>query len=220
MKDFRESQLPIMLEEVGTEGESARIRVLGRDRRTPEIVLAGGEIGGTGLQLVKAERKFRPSKMGDGQPLDVSQVTVVDRATGQRHRIVRNATANSSQPAAFITVGEGNHLYEVREGDEFIAGDARPSRYRVLDVRPTQVVLENLDTRETATLARSYARCIGSAPSFQIAAHWIKHPIACVSGRLTGLPAATAARASRKSCSVAEGRFFPSAANWLSIRPR
>ena len=158
MKDFRESQLPIMLEEVGTEGGSARIRVLGRARRTPEVVVAGGEIGGTGLELVKAERKFRPSKMGDGQPLDVSQVTVVDRATGQRHRIVRNATANSSQPAAFITVGEGDHLYEVREGDEFIAGDARPSRYRVLDVRPTQVILENLDTRETATLARSYGR--------------------------------------------------------------
>jgi ankyrin repeat protein len=158
MKDFRESQLPIILEEVGTEGESARIRVLGRERRTPEIVLAGGEIGETGLQLVKAERKFKPSKMGEGHPLDVSQVTVVDKATGQRHRIVRNATANSSQPAALISVGAGDEVYEVREGDEFTAGETSPARYRVLDVRPTQVIVENLDTRETATLARSYAR--------------------------------------------------------------
>ena len=158
MKGFRESQLPIMLEEVGTQGESARIRVLSRERRTPEIVLAGGEIGETGLQLVKAERKFKPSKMGEGHPLDVSQVTVVDKATGQRHRIVRNATANSSQPAALISVGAGDEVYEVREGDQFTAGDTSPARYRVLDVRPTQVVVENVDTRETATLARSYAR--------------------------------------------------------------
>ena len=43
--------------------------------------------------------------------------------------------------------------------------------------------------------------------------HWIKHPMACVSGRLTGLPAATATSASRRSCSVAAGRFLPSAAN-------
>ena len=73
----------------------------------PRVVLAGGQIGGTGLQLVTAERRFMPSKMGEGRPLDVSPATVVDTATGQRHRIVRNATAHSSQPAALISAGDG-----------------------------------------------------------------------------------------------------------------
>jgi hypothetical protein len=157
MKDFRESQLPIILEEVD-EGGAARIRVLGGEARRSEVVPAGGEIGGTGLQLLKAERKVATGKMGDGHMLDVSQVTVVDTATGRRHRVVRNATASASQPAALISVGGSSDVYEVREGDEFSAGDSQPARYRVLDVRPTQVVVENLDTGETATLARSYGR--------------------------------------------------------------
>lgn len=158
VKDFRESQLPIVLEDVPAQGESARIRILGQGRRDSQIVPAGGVIGETGLELVKVQRKFLPSKMGAGEMLDVSQAIVRDRATGQRHLVLKNEAARSSQATALISAGPGGEVYEAREGDEFSIGGETPVSYRVLDVRPTQVVVENLDTRETVTLARTYGR--------------------------------------------------------------
>jgi hypothetical protein len=139
-------------------GESARIRVLGRSGNAPEIVPAGGAIGDTGFELVRVERKFMNSKMGEGHLLDISHAIVRDRATGQRHIVKKNQAAHSAQATALISAGPGGEVYEVQEGDEFTAGDDAPARYKVLDVRPTQVVVENLETRETATLERSNAR--------------------------------------------------------------
>lgn len=158
VRHFSEGQLPIVLEEVPEVGDSARIRVLGRGGNAPEIVPAGGAIGDTGLELVGVERKFMDSKMGNGALLDVSQAVVRDRVTGQRHIVRKNQAAHSTPATALISAGSDNEVYEVQEGDEFTAGDEAAARYKVLDVRPTQVVIENLDTRETATLARSYAQ--------------------------------------------------------------
>ena len=158
LRDFREAQLPIVLEEVPAVGESARIRVLGRGGSAPEIVPAGGVIGDTGLELVRVERRFMDSKMGEGRLLDVSHAVVRDRATGRRHIVRRDQTASSTQATALISAGADGEVYEVQEGDEFTAGNEQPVRYKVIDLRPTQVVLENLETGETATLARSYAR--------------------------------------------------------------
>jgi ankyrin repeat protein len=158
VRHFSEGQLPIVLEEVPEVGDSARIRVLGRGGNAPEIVPAGGAIGDTGLELVGVERKFMDSKMGNGALLDVSQAVVRDRATGQRHIVRKNQAAHSTPATALISAGSDNEVYEVQEGDEFTAGDEAAARYKVLDVRPTQVVIENLDTRETATLARTYGQ--------------------------------------------------------------
>lgn len=158
VRHFSEGQLPIVLEEVPEVGDSARIRVLGRGGNAPEIVPTGGAIGDTGLELVGVERKFMDSKMGNGALLDVSQAVVRDRVTGQRHIVRKNQAAHSTSATALISAGSDNEVYEVQEGDEFTAGDEAAARYKVLDVRPTQVVIENLDTRETATLARSYAQ--------------------------------------------------------------
>jgi ankyrin repeat protein len=158
VRHFSEGQLPIVLEEVPEVGDSARIRVLGRGGNAPEIVPAGGAIGDTGLELVGVERKFMDSKMGNGALLDVSQAVVRDRVTGQRHIVRKNQAVHSTPATALISAGSDNEVYEVQEGDEFTAGDEAAARYKVLDVRPTQVVIENLDTRETATLARSYGQ--------------------------------------------------------------
>jgi ankyrin repeat protein len=158
VREFREGQLPIVLEEVPAVGSSARIRVLGAAGSAPEIVPAGGAIGDTGLELVRVERKFMNSKMGEGHLLDVSHAVVRERATGRRHIVKRNQAAPSSQATALISAGSGDEVYEVQEGDEFTVGEDQPARYRVLDVRPTQVVVENIETGETATLARGYAQ--------------------------------------------------------------
>ncbi len=158
LRDFREGQLPIVLEEVPAAGEAARIRVLGRGGSAPEIVPAGGVIGDTGLELVRVERKFASGKMGQGRLVDVSHAVVRERSTGRRHVVHRHQTAPSTEATALISTGVDGEVYEVQEGDEFTAGGKKPSRYKVIDLRPTQMVIENLETGETATVARGDAR--------------------------------------------------------------
>jgi hypothetical protein len=152
MKDYREVQLPIMLESVADDGE-ARIRVLHHAKGEARLVGPGTAIADTGLELVRTERRFRNSKMGDGHLLDVSQAIVRDVASGQRHLVVRNVPAHASEASALVSIESAT--YAVREGDEFTAGGGQPVRYRVLDVRPTQVVMENRETGETFTLPRA-----------------------------------------------------------------
>jgi ankyrin repeat protein len=154
MRDYRETQLPIVLEGVGNDS-AARIRVLYRGRGEAQSVAAGDAIGDTGLELVRAERKFRSSKGGGGELLDVSQAVVRDRATGHHHLIVRNLPAHASEASAVVGINGSDTVYEVRAGDEFTAGASQSARFRVLDVRPTQVVIENSETGETLTLPHS-----------------------------------------------------------------
>lgn len=158
MEDYRETQLPIMLEEVPHQGTSARIRVLYRGKNETESVLPGAVISDTGLELIKAERRFRDGKMGTGKLLDVSQAVVRDRATGQRHLVVRNVPARASEASAVVRVEGEESAYEARAGDEFTIGEARGVRFRVLDVRPTQIVVENVETGEPLTLPRAAKR--------------------------------------------------------------
>jgi hypothetical protein len=154
MKGYREVQLPIVLEGVADDGD-ARIRVLHRGQQEAQVIEPGTPIAGTGLELVRAERRFRSSKMGDGDLLDVSQAIVRDLASGQRHLVVRNVPARASEASALVSIQGQNAIFAAREGDEFTAGATRPIRYRVLDVRPTQVVVENRETGETFTLPRA-----------------------------------------------------------------
>jgi hypothetical protein len=151
MHDYREAQLPIVLEDVESES-AARIRVLYRGKSEAQSIAAGGAIGDTGLELVRAEKRFRPSKAGGGELLDVSQAVIRDRATGHHHLVVRNLPAHASEASALVSISGSDTIYEVRAGDEFSAGAAQSARYRVLDVRPTQVIIENAETGETLTL--------------------------------------------------------------------
>lgn len=153
MDGYREAQLPIVLESVPS-AQAAHIRVLYRTRNATEAVTPGEMIADTGLELVKIEQKYRASKTGEGELIDVSRAVVRDAVTGQRHLVVKDMPARASEACATLRCGTSGTSYEVREGDEFSAGAESPARYRVLDVRPTQVVIENTATGEPVTLRR------------------------------------------------------------------
>ena len=153
MQDYREECLPVILKEVGE--EEAELRVLYRDG-DPVVVKAGEGIADTGLVVVSFDQRFANSKHGKGSLVDVSQMVVADRETGAKHLLIKGVPAKSSETYALMYLDESGIPYEVRVQDEFTAQEAgAESRYRVIDVRPNQVVIENTDSREVHTIPRA-----------------------------------------------------------------
>ena len=153
MLDYRESMLPVMLNDV--QGQQAEIRMLFGDR-TPFVVEAGSPIPHTPLEVVSVERRIGHSKQGKGEPVNVSRMIVEDRSNGERHMILRDTPAMSSSTYAVIRFegdGENEVFYDAREGDEF-AADNGTEPYRIVGVRPNQVVIEKVATGEVYTIPR------------------------------------------------------------------
>ncbi len=156
LHSYNEQQLPVMLETVAKDGSGAEIRQLSGgapDSPAQVKVKPGKVIPGTDLKVVGVERKFIHSKQGKGELVDVSQMVVESERSGRRHLVVRGVPAKSSD--TYATVGFGNgEVFDARPQDEFrVVGDAA-ARYRMVDVRPTQFVMENLETGETITVGR------------------------------------------------------------------
>ncbi|MEM8953782.1 MAG: ankyrin repeat domain-containing protein [Verrucomicrobiota bacterium] len=155
MTDYREQHLPVMLKSV--EGERAEVRVLYR-QETPVAVRAGEMIADTGLEVLKFEKKFANSKQGAGQLVDVSQMVVIDHDSGEKHLLVKDLPAKSSETYAVMSLDGSGQSYDVRIHDEFTTQTSDgEERFRVIDVRPTQVVIQNLSTEELYTIPRAAA---------------------------------------------------------------
>jgi hypothetical protein len=137
--------------------DKAEVRVLYREE-TPVAVRPGEMIADTGLEVVKFEQKYANSKQGRGQLVDVSQMIVVDRDSGQKHLLVNGLPANSSETYAVMRLDSSDRQYDVRIHDEFVATESDiEERFRVIDVRPTQVVIKSLTTEELYTIPRAAA---------------------------------------------------------------
>lgn len=151
MVDYRTRRLPIVVEEVAPGNASARIRILtGEDEIV--TVAPGGEIPRTGLKVESLRKRFTPSKLGEGRLVDISEVHLVETATGQRHLAVKGLPAMAGEGCAVIRLAGSDDLIEARRGDVFTAG---AMKVKVVDVRPVQIVLERTDTHETATVMKS-----------------------------------------------------------------
>ncbi len=160
MRSYREEHLPVVLR--GVEEGAAEVRVL-YGERSLVTVGEGEEISDTGLRVVRLERKHASSKQGKGGLVDVSQMVVEDMRSGERHLLVKDLPSKSSKTYAVMEMDASGTAYDVRAKDEFTAvGEDFADRYRVVDVRPTQVVIENLDTRDLHTIVRGGSRYAGA----------------------------------------------------------
>lgn len=153
LESYREKPLPVMLKEVA--GDTARVRVLSSADPEPVPVRKGEIIPGTQLRVQKIEKKLVSSKMGLGGLVDVSRITVEDTGTGRKHLLVKDVPGRSSDVFAVLVMKGDTNRYAVKEGDVFTtAGSGEERAYRVLDIRPTQVIVENTATEEVFTIDR------------------------------------------------------------------
>ena len=156
MKDYREEPLPIMLKGVEGDAETARVRVLSSRDSDPVDIKQGEVIPGTSLKVASMDAKSISSKMGKGNVVDVSSIMVEDTRTGMKHLLVKDQPGRSSDTYATLTLPGSPFEYVVKNGDVFRANNGAEGEqdFEVLDVRPTQVVIRNMDTEEVLTVHR------------------------------------------------------------------
>jgi len=156
MYDYRESQLPVMLTGVDVPaGRLAYVRLL---NRVDEVVTVspGQTIPDTTLKVIDVQHHVVEGKLGQGQPRDVSRMILEDTEAMTRHLVVKDLPAMSNNVYALISLdeGAGEVLYDARSDDRFTA-DGGQEHFRILDVRPDQIVLLREDTGETLTIPRT-----------------------------------------------------------------
>lgn len=146
MREYHERPLPLRVE--GVEGKSVRLRFLyGENKKV--TVREGEEIPFTRLRVVSVQERRRRTKESGNDYADVSAVLIEDPRTGLQRELVTQIAASAHEPFAVVSSREGAN--QIARSGALIQNSEGES-YRVLDVRPTQVVLENLTTGEVETV--------------------------------------------------------------------
>lgn len=147
---FRERQLPFVLKDVTDDGETASVQMLTAERQAVDVK-AGDVIPTTDFEMIGAVHRMKAAKSGKGKLVDVSTLLVRDRNTNERILAQRNLPVTAADSFGVIHNASSGEVYEVRPGDIFQIGS---ERYKAVDIRPTQVLVENLATKETVILQK------------------------------------------------------------------
>jgi hypothetical protein len=145
MRSYRERELPLQVE--SADKGVAELRIAGGETRK---IGEGSTIPGTSLKVIRVHRKMQSVKGNGGEPVEVSVVEVEDSSTGLTRDLVASLPALAHDPVALVEDTESGRYYVARTGQRFQSADG--ADYLVGDVRPNQVVIENMKTRETTTI--------------------------------------------------------------------
>lgn len=147
MRHYRERDLPVELSAVS--GSVATLRFAGSEPR--EVRVAEGErVPDTRLTVVRVFNRVEAGKLSEGRPVEVGVVEVEDGESGQRRQWISGQAASSHDPVALVEDSGTGRRFVARPGQRFFSGDGR--EFVVSDVRPNQLVIEDLESGEVQTL--------------------------------------------------------------------
>ncbi len=87
-----------------------------------------------------------------GQPLDLSELSLQNTDTNRKIVLRRGLTVSSPDATAVLTLQPDGPQIPVRLGQQFsLPGDPQ-TRFEVIDIRPEQVVLRIVDSKQTITV--------------------------------------------------------------------
>lgn len=139
----------------GIDGRTGKARVtVGREHQRAEV-----GVGDKLPELPYRVTRIRPRRVSakdSGEVMDASELTLTNVTTGQNLTLVRAMPSNSPDSRAVLALelanGKGGAEQEVRVGEEFALAADPVTHYKVLDIRPTQVVLKVLPNGGTITV--------------------------------------------------------------------
>ncbi len=146
---------PIVFESAANKGTRAAlsIREHGSDEPRRVEVEVGSRIPGTPYRV----DKLRPRTIAEkdtGRPVDVSELTLVNTDTKRKTVLVRGMASNSADARAVLLYGIDGSERTVAQGEEFALPNDPATRFQVIDVRPTQMVLKIVGTAQTVTVEK------------------------------------------------------------------
>ncbi len=147
MKEYNEVRVPVLLREV--KDGKARIERLGAPGA--EEVQQGATLKGLPYRVTAMKHEVKADKHGVFS--DVSQMTLENTDTKESVVLIRDLPARSSETHAVIAGPDGAtqkiHAEEVIE----LPGQ-KGKKFKVIELRPEQVVIEELGTRQPLTIPK------------------------------------------------------------------
>ncbi len=147
MRHYSQRELPVEVKKVS--GETAILRLSGKPSK--EItVRAGDPLPNSNLVVVKISTRTEVGKLNNSQPVYVGVVEVEDKQTGQRREWRSGNPAVGHDPVALVEDAATGRRYLAKTGQKFSSEDGR--EFIVNDVRPAQLVIEDVTSGEVSTL--------------------------------------------------------------------
>jgi hypothetical protein len=149
LKEFHEVKVPLLLESV--EGETARIKHLeedGSDNGKTESVRAGQTIGGMKVMRVTTRKEIDKH----GEPFDLSRVELDDPQSKEKIVLVKDLPTRSTKSYAVLISPDRQTSVSVKQGETFVWPSEPSVTYKVIDLRPEQAVIQQIDTKKMFTI--------------------------------------------------------------------
>ena len=147
MKELKDVRVPVVLREV--KGGTARVQYT--DEPGMEELREGSPVKGLPYRVKKIKQEVKADK--HGVFTDVSQVLLENPETNESVVLVKDLPARSSETHA-VLVGADGVEQKVHVDETITLPGQKDKKFKVLEVRPDQVVVEELETRRPLTIPK------------------------------------------------------------------
>jgi hypothetical protein len=147
MKELKDVRVPMVLREV----KSDKARVERTDSGEQEELVQGSQPKGLPYRVTGIKHEVKADK--HGVFTDVSQVTLENVQSKETVVLVRDLPARTSETHAILT-GPGGVEQTVRVDETITLPGQEGKQFKVLELRPDQVVVEEIGTRRPLTIPK------------------------------------------------------------------
>ena len=148
MKELKDVRVPIILREV--KGGTARVERMDAPGRQEEL-REGSQVKELPYRVTKIKQEVKADK--HGVFTDVSQVTLENSETKESVVLVKDLPSRSSETHA-VLVGPDGVEQKVHVDETITLPGQQGRQFKVLEVRPDQVVVEELGTKRPLTIPK------------------------------------------------------------------
>ncbi|MEO5715315.1 MAG: ankyrin repeat domain-containing protein [Luteolibacter sp.] len=147
MRHYSERELPINVQSV--QGDTATVSIAGSSPKQMKV-RTGETIPGSRLAVVSVKRRMENSKVSQGRKMEIAVMDVRDTTTGTTREWTSGISAEAHDPVALVEDSATGKRYVASQGQHFKAADG--TEYRISDVRPNQLVIEEVATGAVQTI--------------------------------------------------------------------
>jgi len=145
--EIKEEFLPVMLADVS--GKKAKIRPVEGEAYN---VAVGDQL--KGLDYTVTDVEVRNTEDKDGNPVDDSVVTLRNTKSGQTVALIKGVPAQEHAAYAILSFPGSEQTLKVEVDQTFSIPNDPGHTYKVLDIRPAQVIIRRIEDNRVSTLEK------------------------------------------------------------------
>ena len=145
--EIKQEFLPVMLAEI--KGKKAKIRPVDGEEYS---VAVGDQLKGLDYKVTDVEVRSTEDK--DGNPVDDSVITLQNTKSGQTVALIKGVPAQEHAAYAILGFPDSDQTLKVEVDQVFSIPSDAGHTYKVLDIRPAQVIIRRVEDNRVSTLEK------------------------------------------------------------------